>query len=186
MAAGIHKKWLKAIARAFEKVLPTDGRYVARLFLKQAAAYLHADGVKIKIDSIVREQVFDSIRSDETTVIVAHSLGTVVSYDLLRKMHHTDVSIDLFLTAGSPLGVEIVKKKLGRPLFMPNSILRWVNATDPEDFVALENELNSDTFGQVDIVNYSGLDNGDADAHNIRQYLQHKVVVQEIVGAFSA
>jgi len=123
MAAGIHKKWLKAIARAVEDILPTKGKYIARLFLKQAAAYLHAPGVKSEIDRIVKEQVFDGVKAGEKTVVVAHSLGSIISYDLLRKMHGSDVNFDLLLTAGSPLGIEIVKKRLGPPLFISLVVL---------------------------------------------------------------
>ena len=184
-AAGIHKKWLKAITRALEKVLPTKGRYVARLFLKQAAAYLHKPGLKEQIDDLVEQQIINSIREEHKTVIVAHSLGTIVAYDLLRRLHGSGESVDLFLTAGSPLGIEIVKKKLGAPIFMPASIKNWVNATDPEDFVALKNELNANTFGSVTVSNFTELDNGDVDAHDIRQYLQQKVVVEAIVAALT-
>ena len=181
MAAGFHKKWLKAITRALEKVLPTKGRYVARLFLKQAAAYLHADGLKEEIDGLVREQVFDSIANDERTVVISHSLGTIVAYDLLRKMHSSGKQVQLFLTAGSPLGIEIVKKRLGPPLCMPKSIKGWVNASDPEDFVALKKDLNAKSFADIGIINHSSLDNGHADAHDIRKYLGHREIVEAIV-----
>ena len=66
---------------------------------------------------------------------------------------------------------------------MPNSIKKWVNASVPEDFVALKKELNRHTFGNVNITNYTNLENGHEDAHDIRQYLQHEEVVKEIVSA---
>lgn len=53
MAKGIHKSWLKAIARVLEKVLPSKGENVVRAFLRQAAAYLYKPGLKEKIDDLV-------------------------------------------------------------------------------------------------------------------------------------
>lgn len=59
MAKGIHKSWLKAIARALEMVLPSKGKRVARAFISQAAAYLHKPGLKEKIDDLVMTQIID-------------------------------------------------------------------------------------------------------------------------------
>lgn len=182
MAGGIHKKWLKAIARTLEKVIPTRGKYVARIALRQAAAYLQRPGLKEHIDDMVMDQVFKDLPSDEKVIVVTHSLGTIVGYDLLRRLRHS-VKPDLFLTLGSPLGINIVKSRLGPPLVFPNSIKRWVNASDKEDFVALHTVLNRKTFGVDGIVNITSIDNGYEDAHSILQYLGHTEVVREILGA---
>ncbi|GLQ21801.1 hypothetical protein ACFFUB_05510 [Algimonas porphyrae] len=182
MAGGIHKSWLKAITRALEKVIPTRGRYIAKVALRQAAAYLHKRGLKEQIDDIVMDQVFKTIGTDEKVIVVAHSLGTVVTYDLLRRLRHT-LNVDLFLTLGSPLGIEIVKDRLGPPLLFPKNVKRWVNGADNEDFVALYPQLNRRTFGDDTIINISNLDNGYEDAHSITQYLSHPEVIAELVSA---
>ncbi|OWY59531.1 hypothetical protein B7486_74075, partial [cyanobacterium TDX16] len=44
----------------------------------------------------------EAVVSPETKAIVAHSLGTVVSYTAL--CHHPDWAVDTFVTLGSPLG----------------------------------------------------------------------------------
>ena len=61
---GIHKGWLKAIARAMEDLLPTRGKFLCRTFLRQAAAYLEKPGLKARIDGLVREQAFHNHRCD--------------------------------------------------------------------------------------------------------------------------
>jgi hypothetical protein len=182
-ARGIHKSWLKAIARALENVLPSKGRRIAKIFLSQAAAYLHKPGLKEKIDDLVMTQIIDELPENENVIIISHSLGTIVAYDLMRRLRH-QIKIKLLLTAGSPLGIEIVKNRLGPPLICLPNVDKWVNASDSEDFVALEPKLTSTTFGCGQIVNIDQLDNGDEDAHDILKYLAHDVVAKEIVLSF--
>lgn len=179
MANGVHKKWLKAIARTLESLLPTNGKYVARAFLRQAAAYLHKPGLKERVDDLVKGQLFDQIDSDEKVIVVSHSLGTVVAYSLLRRLR-TSVKAKLLLTAGSPLGIQIVKNRLGPPLICLANVDRWVNASDPEDFVALRPKLTQKNFGCGQIENFAELDNGKEDAHDILRYLRQPEVARAV------
>ena len=49
---------------------------------------------------------------DQPTVIVAHSLGTVVAYDILREF--TAPEVPLFVTLGSPLGITAIRRGYSR------------------------------------------------------------------------
>jgi len=180
--AGIHKKWLKAIVRALEDVIPTKGKFLARVFLKQAAAYLHKGNLKEKIDSLVYEQAFETIDKTQKTIIISHSLGTIVAYTLLREFQK-EIPVELFITAGSPLGIEIAKKRLGPPLAKPAGVKKWLNIADSDDFVALHKRLTVKTFGTSNIINIANLDNGHADPHSIIKYLSHERVIKHILKA---
>mgnify|MGYP000191606912 CR=1 FL=1 len=117
-AAGVHKKWIAAIARSLEKVIPGAGNGLARVALSQAATYLNKNGVFDEINQLVFDQVFADHKEGTKTVVVSHSLGTVVAYVLLRRMQpHPD--FPLFVTLGSPLGIEIVRNRIGNPLINP-------------------------------------------------------------------
>jgi hypothetical protein len=130
-----HEAWVIALSRALERLLPTEGKYLARLFLRQAAVYLERKGVQTAIKNIVRAQIFVD---GGPMVVVAHSLGTVVSYELLLEQRSRDLRVPLFCTLGSPLGVRIVSEHLGpRTAFPKPPIGRWLNAFHREDFVAL-------------------------------------------------
>ncbi len=174
MAAGVHKKWLKAIARTLEKVAPGGGRGLAKLFLEQAAAYLHKPQTFDKVNDTVRDQVLQGLGDGSRTVIVGHSLGSVISYVLLRQMRN--VEMPLLVTLGSPLGIGIVKKRIGPVYVRPPSIQRWVNGADREDFVALYPVLDDRSFGPAKVENFAELDNGHQDAHSVERYLQHSPV----------
>lgn len=181
MAKGIHKKWLKAIARALEKVLPKRGKAVSRQFLQQAAAYLQKPGLKGKINRIVEEQLFDGIARNEEVVVIGHSLGSVIAYDLLRSWRE-DIQVGLLMTCGSPLGVEVVKVGIGPPLVCLSNVRNWLNVSDPEDFVALRPKLTKKTFGCDSIDNIANVDNGYENAHDILKYLSHAEVVKKLIG----
>ncbi len=68
--------------------------------------------------------------SDDTRVLVAHSLGTVLSYGTLAR--HEDWPVHTFVTLGSPLAVPLFFNGLepapvdGQGVW-PGSVQRWVN-----------------------------------------------------------
>nr|WP_156780892.1 hypothetical protein [Hyphomonas sp. Mor2] len=171
MADGIHKHWVKAIARALESALPTQGRFLARVFLPQASVYLEDAELRTAIKTRVKQQVFEDLDEYESVVVISHSLGTVVGFEILRELSEPN-RINLFATMGSPLGIKLVKKKIRSPFFRPDSVQRWTNFSDPEDFVALHGELNMETFGCSNIENYADVDNGREDAHSATRYLR--------------
>ena len=59
----------------------------------------------------IRDRVSAAIPGNEPIVVVAHSLGTIVAYDVLSE--RTDLDVRLFLTLGCPLGVGNVQKRIG-------------------------------------------------------------------------
>ncbi|TPM30874.1 hypothetical protein [Mesorhizobium sp. B2-3-4] len=179
MAAGIHKSWLKAITRALEKVIPGASGGLAEKFLRQAATYLNKPGVYDKINALVRGQVFGDLADPGQTVIVSHSLGTIVSYVLLRQMPEAP-QLPLFVTLGSPLGIRMVRDRIQPPFITPPIASKWLNGADKEDFVALQPQLDADTFGPAKLTNLANLDNGYEDAHSIEKYLAQPAIALAI------
>jgi hypothetical protein len=117
------------------------------------------------------------------TVVVAHSLGTVVAYNVLRRdgaeLH---LKVPLFVTLGSPLAISVVKKAL-RPIAHPRCVGRWFNAMDDRDVVALF-PLTADHF-EVDpaIENKVDVDNPTQNRHGISGYLGDPEVARRIYEA---
>ena len=68
--------------------------------------------------------------TDDTRVLVAHSLGTILSYSALAL--HDDWPVHTFVTLGSPLAVPMIFDNLepapvdGQAIW-PGSVQRWVN-----------------------------------------------------------
>lgn len=179
LRAGPHKKWVKANARVIESISPFRGTVALRI-LGQAHAYIRNEHVHDEVNKLVRPLLED----DEPVIVVSHSLGTIVSYSLLREFARNGRprNSPLFLTLGSPLGIESVRKGFSKPRTRPADVSRWVNCADPEDFVALRAELTRDNFGG-DIHNYPDFNNGHENPHSIAGYLSDPRVAREIAEA---
>jgi hypothetical protein len=181
VAAGVpHERWVIALATAIERVSPFQGRYLVRCFLKQAGIYLARKGVQ----TIVKNLVMAQILKTSPTVVLAHSLGTVVSYEILTEKYTGDVP--LFCTLGSPLGVQIVSNYIGtRSSFPLPPIGRWMNAVDERDFVTLGRELGPAAMG-FDGVHNVIVDNPGDDKHEACSYLTNLEVARTVHSALSA
>lgn len=178
--AGIHKKWVKAIARIIESVSPLRGTLALRV-LGQAHAYIRNQHVHDEVNKLVRPLFED----DEPAIVVSHSLGTIVAYSMLREFARNGRprQLPLLITLGSPLGIDSVRKGFPKPRTRPDHVQRWVNCADPEDFVALRAELTQDNFGSGIDKNYPDFENGNDDPHSITGYLSDPRVAREIAEA---
>lgn len=181
MGKGPHKKWMKAIARAVETVSPFKGTIALRT-LGQAHAYIRNQHVH----NLVNGKVRPLFENDEPTIVVSHSLGTIVSYALLREFarNKRPRQIPLWLTLGSPLGIDAVRKGFTKPRVRPANVARWVNGADPEDFVALRPALAAKDYGP-DVENISDIENGWENPHNITAYLGDDRIAKAISDAIS-
>ena len=148
-----HEAWLIATSRALENILPTRGRYLARVFLHQAAVYIERKGVQSRIKKIVRDRTFED---SSPIVVVAHWLGTVIAYELLREQTVSGSEVPLLCTLGSPLAVRIVANYVGKNKNFPKPpIRRWINGAQREDCVTLGRILQKATIG------FDGIENID-------------------------
>ncbi len=176
--AGPNKKWIKAIAIVIEKISPLHGTLALRV-LGQAHAYIRNQFIHDEVNQLVRP-VFED---DEPLVVVSHSLGTLVAFSLLREFAKTGGprQCPLFVTLGSPLGIDSVRKGFKMPRIKPEGVARWVNGADPADFVALRPELTAENFAP-DIENISDIANGD-ESHSIEGYLSDARIAKAIAEA---
>ncbi len=144
--------------------------------------YLRNPGVR----DVIEDGVRGAMDPDTETVVVAHSLGTVVAYNLLRREgEHNSWKVPLFLTLGAPLGVTAIRKAL-QPISHPACVGAWFNAMDPQDIVSLYS-LEPPQFG-VDpaIENKTDIDNHTDNQHGIAGYLDDAVVARRIHEALTA
>jgi hypothetical protein len=176
LGAGPHKKWLKAIVRAIETVSPWRGTLALRV-LGQAHAYIRNQHVHDEVNKLVRPLFVD----DEPVIVVSHSLGTIVAFSLLREFAEQSKprQCPLFVTLGSPLGIDSVRRGFAKPRVRPAHVQRWVNGADPEDFVALRTELTNANFGPG-IENYADIENGYDNPHSITGYLSDARIAKAI------
>lgn len=171
-------RWVLAIIRALDNVPGLDGDMIER-FLRDVWLYLERRSVRQAIKEIVEP----AFATDLPIIVVAHSLGTVVAYDLLRQMQHK--SVPLLVTLGSPLGLSIVKRALV-PVSHPACVRKWFNARDVRDVVALY-PLDASTFSvEPAIAGFDGVVNRTPNAHGIAGYLSDRTVANCISQAIAS
>ncbi|WP_175411708.1 alpha/beta hydrolase [Streptomyces sp. TRM64462] len=171
----------------------TGGWLSARLtvgILGQVARYLNRgepDERGVTLDRRIRDRVAACLDGDGPTVVVAHSLGTVVA---LEALHAHDGDVPLLITLGSPLGVRTAVQPRVRPqpLSAPACVGRWLNFWDRDDVIAARPELerfvvpNAASVGPVS----SRVDSDGVWVHPAAKYLAQPAVAGPLVEALTA
>jgi hypothetical protein len=120
-------------------------------------------------------------------VIVAHSLGTIVLYDVLTEPAFSQLSVDLLVTVGCPLGIGNVQNRLrdraGRPNPVPPSLGAWSNFADRFDPVAIDATLRDEFDPPKNFAHDAGVNNPARNNHDLTGYLSVALVRTAIVAA---
>ena len=169
-------EWVQAILRALDEKTGFGDDMLDR-FTHDVYVYLTQKSVRQAVDAIVAA-AFKPGR----TVVVGHSLGSVVGYNVLRALgRQTDVV--RYVTVGSPLGIRAVQGLLEKPLAMPAGVRDWYNAMDERDVVALR-PLDAATLPVTPpIRNKTTVKNKTRNRHGISGYLDDRDVAKEIFSA---
>jgi pimeloyl-ACP methyl ester carboxylesterase len=166
--------WVLAILRAIDKHAGGLSQTAIEEFTRDVYLYVTRAGVRDAIDAIVRTKL-----TERPTVVVAHSLGSVVAYNVLRT-DPRNLNIPLLVTVGCPLGIRAIRNQL-IPLKFPKPIHTWYNAFDTRDVVALF-PLDGDNFPVTPAVtNFNGVKNHTDDRHGIDGYLDDGNVATHIL-----
>lgn len=173
--------WVQAILSVLDKSVPFASGTSVALFTNDVYQYLHRAELREVMDAGVRS----AFVPDSEAVVVSHSLGTVVAYNVLGKQSHPRLKVPLFMTLGSPLAVKAVKNKL-QEVAHPAVVDRWVNAMDERDVVSLF-PLDSNHFNVFpEIKNLTHVDNFTENRHGISGYLSDEKVASLIHAALIA
>jgi len=167
-----------ALARAIDARCTGVVSFNIEHFLKEVYVYVDRPAAQRRIDAIVEAKL-----TNEPTIVVGHSLGSVVAYNLVRK-HRRTLDLRRLITVGSPLGLRAISGKLG---VLENGAAKagWYNAFDPADIVALH-PLDERWF-PVDpaIVNDGTVHNSADNRHGIIGYLDHRRLGDEVARAIA-
>lgn len=169
-------EWVHAIIRTIDEKTPWGDATLKR-FTYDAFIYLTMPNIRQRINDFILSAI-----DDQPCVVVAHSLGSVVGYDVLST--HAAARVKKYITIGSPLGLKSMKSKLKTPIAMPTCVSGgWYNAYDEQDVVAL-NPLDKNYFAITpEIENNSGVKNSTDNHHGITGYLNDKKIARQIYDA---
>lgn len=138
-------------ARSIEaKVLPLPG-FLRRWITRQTTKLFLRDAHDLFFNEEQRELMRESLRErlrpgGGPFVLIAHSQGSMIAYDVLSRLDPAEFDIALFITIGSPLALTEVKDQIKiltgqKKLLVPRCVRRWINVADRLDPVALDANL---------------------------------------------
>ena len=143
---------------------------------------------------------------DGDVVLISHCIGSVIAYDALWQLSrgalhggsYADKKVKLWLTLGSPLGDETVKRHLlgadedgaGR---YPSNVVNWLNVAAEDDYLCHDRSVANDYKAMLsqrlasrieDAAIYNlALRYGRSNPHNALGYLVHPRVARAIADA---
>jgi len=181
-------EWVQAILKAVDRFVPHGSGASIALFTNDVYQYLKDSSIREEIE----EGIVEAITPGVETVVVAHSLGTVVSYNLLRREGRLlGWKTPLYVTVGAPLAITAIRKTLKgfAPMRCPECVTTWFNAMDERDVVALY-PLDAKCFplnpAEPAIENKTDVRNRTSNRHGIAGYLDDREVARRIFEGLTA
>lgn len=170
--------WVQAVLRTLD-----DHNIGSATIISEVTNDVYQYITNPRIQGPVDAGVLKSFDKTIETVVVSHSLGTIVAYKLLQAFSHEGGwNIPLLVTLGSPLGIKAIRSHL-RPINHPSCVGEWFNARDKNDVVAL-NPLDAEHFDVTPAIeNKSDVHNHTDNKHGIEGYLDDKEVAKRIYDA---
>jgi hypothetical protein len=175
-------EWVQTVLTALDRYIPGSSAASVALFTHDVYTYFRNSGIREEIET----GVATAFAADAETVVIGHSLGSIVSYNLLRQQGHLrGWRVPLFVTVGSPLAITMVRRGLRNfaPTRCPECVSAWFNAYDEQDVVALY-PLDMTNFPldprSPEIANKGDVKNKTANHHGIIGYLDDKEVAKGI------
>lgn len=111
--------------------------------------FANEGGAAVTVRHMVADALLAAWRTDRRVLLIGHSLGSVIAFDVLWELSHRFAEpgrLDCFLSIGSPLGLSFVRSRLlgardsGRRRY-PTNIRRWINLATTGELTALDRRL---------------------------------------------
>jgi subtilase family protein len=164
LAAGQPDQSAITVAGVSAKLLPLP-EFLRRLITRQLTRVFLRDVNDFLFDQEKREAMEQSLidrieAGGGPFVIIAHSQGTMIAYNVLRQLSKSECDVRLFVTIGSPLGLQevqdVFKSWTQGALTVPQCVSHWVNVADRIDPVAVDSDLRDDFSPANAIENHRG------------------------------
>jgi hypothetical protein len=154
---------------------------ILRLKLEDLALYYDDSGKRTLLRKRFEDKVGQYLSQNKRVMIIAHSMGSIIAYDTLRRMGRENPAprVEHFVTIGSPLGLPHVKAKIHQEndlVRTPSIVRTWTNFADRRDPVSIDTHLDDDfqpndrgVRVRDDLV-INGYRNGDDKANHHKSY----------------
>lgn len=161
-------EWVQAILRTLDKHGGGMSQKALEVFTRDVFLYTTRPAVRQQIDGIVAAAF-----NDQSCIVVAHSLGSIVAYSVLCSARRTG-RVPLYVTLGSPLGIRPIRNQFVPIRFPKPPVDAWLNAFDRRDVVALY-PLDAANFPVAPPVeNYGKVNNHTDNRHGLVGYIDDR------------
>jgi hypothetical protein len=154
-------------------------RALVKVTFKDVYAYFFG-GSGDAMRTVVRKAIDDT---PGELIVVSHSLGTVIAYDVLREAAMNGRRVPLFVTAGSPLAVQEIQDLVTPPLLVPAGVAAWRNVADARDLVALDSTIRPEYDPAQRCTDLLVANDSDSH-HGIREYLSTPAIRDAVAPFF--
>jgi hypothetical protein len=153
------KIWQRKLAKIFFNagdmfpfLIPLLPKVIRQIAQETRRYFMNVENIASEIRELLKQELRPILSANEKVLLIGHSLGSVIAYDTLWELAHLEHlpgKVDLFLTLGSPLGMEYVQRRLmgykeeGANKY-PDNIRRWVNLSSVGDITALDRDFRDD------------------------------------------
>jgi hypothetical protein len=129
----------------------------------------------------MREPLQQALASlEHPTLLIAHSLGTIVAFDVLSDPAYVGPAEIRLVTLGSPLGIANVQERLRdgapQPHPVPPAVVAWHNLADARDPVASGQPLTDEYEPHGRIEDDFSVENPSLLHHDLVEYLRSSPV----------
>ncbi|MBA3563850.1 MAG: hypothetical protein H0W33_07560 [Gammaproteobacteria bacterium] len=131
---------------------------VAACVAPELAAYWQADhAFKAEVIERITRPLCAALQRNDDIMVLSHGLGSVATYDVFWQLSRgpdadsraAKAKVNTWVTLGSPLGDEAVKKRLNGAdrrgaLCYPGNVLNWYNVSAEDDYLTHDKTLAND------------------------------------------
>ncbi|MCU4415134.1 alpha/beta hydrolase [Acinetobacter sp. WU_MDCI_Axc73] len=140
--------------------------------------YCYLSNTKFMQD--VHLRILKKIKKDEELIVIGHSLGSVIAYNLLQQIQYP-VKIKRFITLASPLAFRIIQEKITHPISRPKNLQGdWFNFYSKDDFLSAF-PLRATPFNFTPPIINQEISTTVDHPHEIAGYLRHPDVLKRIL-----
>ena len=164
-------RWIYRMSDYLPFLIPHFASEEVEIHLRDFHKYLRnthgtAEAARQKVKSVLA----DAAEAGRPILLFGHSMGSVIAYEALWQLSHemkSGLTVDLFLTTGSPLGQSIVQRHLmgahlkGREKY-PANIRQWVNVAAVGELTAIDNVLKNDFSEMIELGLINDIDDLDS------------------------
>jgi hypothetical protein len=181
---------------------------VTRAIPELAAYWRNGTDYRTTVDASAMQAIEAAMQRDDRIIVISHCIGSIAAFNafwmLSRGGHadnrYRDRKVDVWITLGSPLGDETVKRKLcgadaERSQRYPANVVNWYNFAAEDDYTCHDETVANDFKPMLDqhvisrivdqrIYNLA-VRYGRSNPHSAVGYLTHPRVIKVIADAIA-